>query len=102
MKKIIDKVPNLKTTMLRGFATYEILVEHLVENSVSLNSFEAFVTFVVTNFYNNDDYFAILAIIHQNKNAFEDYDKENLIRQEIWKEMMNDCIKFKEQKEINI
>lgn len=102
MKKIIDKVPNLKTAMLRGFATYEMLIDYLVEKNIPLNSFETFVAFIVTNFYNNDDYFAILTIIHQNKNAFEDYDKENLILQDILKEMMNDCIKFKEQKEINI
>ena len=94
MQKILDKVEVVKKIILRGCDNYEDFLTLLKNTNVPINDFETFVSYMVNCFYIYEDFYAILKIIKDNLDNYENYDAENIVFRDILKEIFEDYINF--------
>lgn len=94
MQKLLDKVEVVKKVILRSCNNYEDFLALLKNTNVPTNSFENFVNYMVNYFYIDEDFYAMLKIIKDNLDNYENYDAENIVFRDILKEIMNDYINF--------
>ena len=94
MKKVLDQSLEVKSIILRGCQTYKELLQLLKDKEAPTKDFETFVNYMVYNFYNSEDFFAILITIKNNSNKYENYIAENIIFRDILKEIMEDYIEL--------
>lgn len=69
MKKIIEKVDSINKTILRGCNTYVDFLNLLKDLKAPLNK-EDFFNFFINSIYVEDDLFALICLIEQNKEKF--------------------------------
>lgn len=92
MNKFIERIESVYKTILRGCKTYEDFLNLLKDLNAPTNKDEFFV-FFVDKLYVDDDFFALIALIEQNKEAFDSL-ATNEILKKICTEIFEDYLNF--------
>lgn len=82
------KVESVNKTILRGYDTYEHLLSALHEANAPLQR-EGFIGFMANDFYNNDDFCALIILIGEHLGEYDET-KTNDVLLHIFEEIFED------------